>query len=1448
MPMSAEEKARVEAEEQALSSMLSGDATQQPASPEPDAASAPAPPPPVATPPPPPAAAEPAAEPAAEAASSAPEAEADSSSAPTPSPAPVKPPPTIKPPPPIESVRGTPLSDEEARKFTLQEEKPVERKIIMEALLQKKSPGSFITLYQDRYFLLWTDKLEYYKTAKDAKKADQKPQGSIPLFAVKQVVHLGRAKNKPLRFDVVVGDGGVQRKFELQTSSAAECDRWVDAINQAIIELDKYSSPNGAETMTSQSKKDAKFWKNAAAVEERLNSPSIRSKASMQADGPPSSPGASTSPTSGSSSSSGITSPSASAAAASPAASPNAASSCSTTTAPADGASGSSGSSTAALTSLPISLQLVRMMMKDPSGSGSGSVVFLAVEKGSSSNFYLVQGVRKGVSTPDPKAIKALETQSKLRCPYLPRQIYAGNTLDFHFSIVQPAVRVQDSLLHYLTLYRRLPEEVTRSIGAQVVALLHYLHSHPSGRIVARTLCTDNLYVDGSGRVVFVDFNLTPQEKDSVLSPTTSAATGRSNSTEEKLVDAGLVPEYTTPEFCRGEPETNMADFWRLGVLLYELAVGIPPIRASPQQQNGSGSAAAEAGAASAARRAKCAEIHSKLQLFQPDELRFPPFVSEEFQAFIRELLQPNPFVRLGCKRGATDVMSHGYWGAGVGSSFQQIEWDDVLLADGPGAVPLPWIQEKALATTPNREVIIAQNPQAVPEHIEHMCLAPPPVAPELPKPTRRNALHVAVLGARGLNDGFAGACMNIDLKAVATGDNQSNKVSSLTAPDATWPPQTCAHTFDYTNVQEQSAAGELNVAVEITPFGGSPSSGHVTVPLSSIAALQKALYSTPEGGLDAAGLNMAVTELLREAESSASGPASGNDVSHPPTPQWYSVLDASGMVMAELQLLLTWVDLRLPSVCNKSVAPTVNLSQSLIDAFGRCASMDESSGTGLVFCVDNSFELESEITKKFHTPGTRGRGSVYGSVVTSVRASSAAIPVSKPSAVGLADDGEYVRPVDLGRTSIPAQTAQVMPSNMVEGDVDDDDDDDDDEEDEAEAAAAADQSKDSTSGNAASNMLRGLVSKKKLRYQQDGFDLDLSYITPRIIAMGFPSEGAESVYRNPMSEVQRFFASKHPGAFRIYNLCSERKYQGVTKFGEGRVVEVPFNDHNAPKFECFLQFCMDAHNFLKQDPKHVVAIHCKAGKGRTGTLIAALLLFEQRCADASEALNYFGLKRTSNGKGVTIPSQRRYVHYFADFLQQYTNASGQLRSDLPLAPTPVPLRLKRIRLYTVPNFDIGGGCDPYFIVKGGPPAEERLYDYRQALKKRGLKVQAADKNAPTIDMDVPGDESAAAAAATSYVAGSVCDVTHGCIVAGDVKFAFYDQDTVKGDDAMFHLWINTSFIAQSGSYTLKLTKSECDKAVKDKKCEKFNKEFAVEFTFEPLQQSAPSPAPAPSA
>lgn len=70
---------------------------------------------------------------------------------------------------------------------------------------------------------------------------------------------------------------------------------------------------------------------------------------------------------------------------------------------------------------------------------------------------------------------------------------------------------------------------------------------------------------------------------------------------------------------------------------------------------------------------------------------------------------------------------------------------------------------------------------------------------------------------------------------------------------------------------------------------------------------------------------------------------------------------------------------------------------------------------------------------------------------------------------------------------------------------------------------------------------LRAMVSKRKKRYQSEGHDLDLTYISDRVIAMGYPSEGCESLFRNPMESVKLFLQIKHSHCYRVYNLCSEQ-------------------------------------------------------------------------------------------------------------------------------------------------------------------------------------------------------------------------------------------------------------------------------------------------------------------
>jgi phosphatidylinositol-3,4,5-trisphosphate 3-phosphatase/dual-specificity protein phosphatase PTEN len=82
------------------------------------------------------------------------------------------------------------------------------------------------------------------------------------------------------------------------------------------------------------------------------------------------------------------------------------------------------------------------------------------------------------------------------------------------------------------------------------------------------------------------------------------------------------------------------------------------------------------------------------------------------------------------------------------------------------------------------------------------------------------------------------------------------------------------------------------------------------------------------------------------------------------------------------------------------------------------------------------------------------------------------------------------------------------------------------------------------------------------------------------------------------------------------------------------------------------VEFCEDACRYLAEHESNIVVVHCKAGKGRTGVMIASLLLKLGIANDPFEAIKIYGDQRTVDGNGITIPSQRRYVYYYDSLLK----------------------------------------------------------------------------------------------------------------------------------------------------------------------------------------------------
>ena len=182
------------------------------------------------------------------------------------------------------------------------------------------------------------------------------------------------------------------------------------------------------------------------------------------------------------------------------------------------------------------------------------------------------------------------------------------------------------------------------------------------------------------------------------------------------------------------------------------------------------------------------------------------------------------------------------------------------------------------------------------------------------------------------------------------------------------------------------------------------------------------------------------------------------------------------------------------------------------------------------------------------------------------------------------------------------------------------------------------------------SNDIRRIFNRSRARDKDS--NLDITYISckfrmnrwwvARIIAMSWPGSKWESVWRNNISDVEHYLNEKHGGHYWVYgkrlflstyrlNLCAEGEYKERKKyyFG-GRYTHYCVQDHNPCSLAQLRAIIYECTEWLSQDPLNVIAIHCKGGKGRTGMVVASLLLRQciQQCPDS--ALDFFASKRTS--------------------------------------------------------------------------------------------------------------------------------------------------------------------------------------------------------------------------
>ncbi|KAL6181537.1 hypothetical protein ACLB2K_048192 [Fragaria x ananassa] len=177
-------------------------------------------------------------------------------------------------------------------------------------------------------------------------------------------------------------------------------------------------------------------------------------------------------------------------------------------------------------------------------------------------------------------------------------------------------------LFYHLYRQRIFSEDQARFYTAEIVSAVSHLHKCG---IVHRDLKPENVLMDADGHVMLTDFGLAKEiDEDS-----------RSNSM------CGTT-EYMAPEILLSKGHNKDADWWSIGILLYEMLSGQPPF--------------------THANRKKLQERIIK------EKIKLPPYLTTDAHSLLKGLLQKEPSQRLGSGPSGGDDIKRHKW-------FKTINW-----------------------------------------------------------------------------------------------------------------------------------------------------------------------------------------------------------------------------------------------------------------------------------------------------------------------------------------------------------------------------------------------------------------------------------------------------------------------------------------------------------------------------------------------------------------------------------------------------------------------------------------------------------------------------------------------------------------------------------------------------------------------------------------------------
>jgi protein kinase A len=174
--------------------------------------------------------------------------------------------------------------------------------------------------------------------------------------------------------------------------------------------------------------------------------------------------------------------------------------------------------------------------------------------------------------------------------------------------------------MHHNKLGEKLPEPHCRFYSACIVDALWYMHCQ---NIVYRDLKPENVLIDERGYPILVDFGYAKElTGDEAMSYTLCGT-----------------PKYVPPEMIKGNAHTYTADYWSMGVILYELLSNEHPFEFYENMD----------------------DLSLYASIAEAEYLELPEDVSDSARDIVDKLLVKKPAKRLGAQESKTsnEILEH---------------------------------------------------------------------------------------------------------------------------------------------------------------------------------------------------------------------------------------------------------------------------------------------------------------------------------------------------------------------------------------------------------------------------------------------------------------------------------------------------------------------------------------------------------------------------------------------------------------------------------------------------------------------------------------------------------------------------------------------------------------------------------------------------------------------